>query len=208
MPGSIEKAWPATSGVGVAGDDVGVLVLLDADAVAGAVDERIARSRPSAMIVAGRGVDRPRTACRRSPAATAGRLRLVQHGVDLGELGRRLAGAHAAGDVGAVADAVRRRASCRRSRTARPRPRGSPGAPASWCGLAAFAPAATMAKFTRWWPSARMRRPRSADTSASVRPTSGISPGLELGRDAVGRRRRPGAAPRSRRRPSPPAADP
>ena len=39
-------------------------------------------------------------------AATAGRLRLVQHGVELGELGRRLAGVDAAGDVGAVAGAV------------------------------------------------------------------------------------------------------
>jgi hypothetical protein len=33
-----------------------------------------------------------------------------------------------------------------------------------------------MAKFTRSWPSARMRRPISAETSASVRPTRGISP--------------------------------
>ncbi len=48
--------------------------------------------------------------------------------------------------------------------------------PASWCGLAAFSPAATMAKFTCWWPSSTMRRPRSAETSASVRPASGIFP--------------------------------
>ena len=48
--------------------------------------------------------------------------------------------------------------------------------PGSWWGLAALAPAATMAKFTRWWPSARRRRPSSADTCASVRPTSSMSP--------------------------------
>ena len=46
----------------------------------------------------------------------------------------------------------------------------------SWWGLAALAPAATIAKFTRWWPSARIWRPSSADTSASVRPTSSMSP--------------------------------
>ena len=39
MPGSTEKAWPAASGVSVARHQIGILVLLDADAVAGAVDE-------------------------------------------------------------------------------------------------------------------------------------------------------------------------
>ena len=50
-PGSTEKAWPGDQRQGVAGDDVGILVLLEADAVAGAVDERVA--------VAARGDDRP-----------------------------------------------------------------------------------------------------------------------------------------------------
>ena len=66
--------------------------------------------------------------------------------------------------------------------------------PGSWCGLAALAPAATMAKFTRWWPSARSRRPSSADTWASVRPTSVDVAALELGRHPIGGR--PGPAQR------------
>jgi hypothetical protein len=65
-----------------------------------------------------------------------------------------------------------------------------PRLPGSWWGLAAFSPAATMAKFTRWWPSATRRRPSSADTSASVRPTSAMRPGA--GR-RPGRRRPPPA---------------
>ena len=47
-------------------------------------------------------------------------------------------------------------------------------------------PGATIAKFTRRWPSATSRRPMSFDTSASVRPTSGMSPRLQLGGDAIG----------------------
>ena len=46
----------------------------------------------------------------------------------------------------------------------------------SWWGLAALAPAATMAKFARWWPSSTIWRLSSADTSASVRPTSSMAP--------------------------------
>ena len=87
MPGSMEKAWPATSGLRLPGDDVGVLVLLDADAVAGAVDEPLAVAGVGDD-VAGGGVDRPRTAVPTTAAAHRGRLGLVQHGVDLGELGR------------------------------------------------------------------------------------------------------------------------
>ena len=66
--------------------------------------------------------------------------------------------------------------------------------PASWWGLAALAPAATMAKFTRSWPSARIWRPNSAETSASVRPTSSIPP--RWSRPAI----RSTAAPAARRR--------
>ena len=59
--------------------------------------------------------------------------------------------------------------------------------PAWWCGLAAFSPAATIAKFTFWWPSARMRADSSADTSASVRPDERDAAGVQLGGDAVDR---------------------
>lgn len=48
--------------------------------------------------------------------------------------------------------------------------------PGWWCGLAAFSPAATIAKFTLSWPSAMSRAEMSAETCASVRPTSGICP--------------------------------
>ena len=60
--------------------------------------------------------------------------------------------------------------------------------PASWCGLAAFGPAATMAKLTLSWPSASSRAEMSADTSASVRPTSSISPAWSWSGDPVGGR--------------------
>ena len=36
--------------------------------------------------------------------------------------------------------------------------------PAWWCGLAAFSPAATIAKLTTSWPSANNRAEISADT--------------------------------------------
>src|SRR5690606_16126871 len=88
---------------GVAGDDVGVLVLLDADAVPGPVDEPVA--------VAGLGDDAARHGvdllARRADGGGGDRrpLGLVQHRVGVADLGRRLADVHAAGDVAAVADA-------------------------------------------------------------------------------------------------------
>ena len=45
----------------------------------------------------------------------------------------------------------------------------------SWCGLAALAPAATMAKFARSWPPSSMRSTSSRCTSSSVRPANGRS---------------------------------
>ena len=84
MPGSIEKAWPGSSGVRVAGDDVRVLVLLDADAVAGAVDELLA---PAGLgdDPPGRGVD---LLARRADDRRGhrGLLGVEQHGVGLGHL--------------------------------------------------------------------------------------------------------------------------
>ena len=88
----------------VARDDVGVFVLLDADAVAGAVDELLA---PAGLgdDPAGGGVD---LLARRADDGGRHRrlLRVEQHGVGLGHLLGRLAEVHAARDVGAVADAV------------------------------------------------------------------------------------------------------
>ena len=49
MPGSTLNAWPGSSGSVLPDDDVGVLVLLHADAVARAMDELLAE--------AGRGDD-------------------------------------------------------------------------------------------------------------------------------------------------------
>ena len=88
----------------VADDDVGVFVGLDADAVAGAVHEELA----VAGVVdhpAGGGVDvlAGRADRRRGDP---GRLGGLEHVVQLGERRRGLAQVHAAGDVGAVADAV------------------------------------------------------------------------------------------------------
>src|SRR6185436_15466269 len=84
----------------VALDYVRVLVLLHADAVAGAVDEELAvagiRDDPP-----GRPVDvLARRADRRR--RHAGPLGLVQHGIGLGDRRRRLPGEHAARRVAAV----------------------------------------------------------------------------------------------------------
>ena len=88
MPGSTEKAWPGASASQLPADDVRVLVLLDADAVAGAVDEVVAVAAlgddapgDGVDVLARRADDRRR---HRGP------LRLVQHGVQVAELGRRL----------------------------------------------------------------------------------------------------------------------
>ena len=78
---------------------------------------------------------------------------------------------HAAGDVAAVA--VHRAAEVAQHDLAGAR---SPGRRRGGAGLAALAPAATMAKLTLSWPSAMRRAEMSVDTAASVRPTSGISP--------------------------------
>ena len=95
---------PTTRGDAVADDDVGVLVLLDADAVAGAVDEPLAVPGVGDD-VAGGGVDGLRRGA--DPAGRhRGGLGLVEHRVDLGHLGGRLTGDDAAGDVGAVAGAA------------------------------------------------------------------------------------------------------
>ena len=87
MPGSTENACPGVERLAVAADDVGVFVLLDADAVAGAMDEVRAVAAVGddaagdavdvlARRADGRGVDRGRCAScstayrsRNSPAA-------------------------------------------------------------------------------------------------------------------------------------------
>ena len=84
----------------VAGDDVGIFVRLDADAVPGAVDETFAET--------GRGDDRPgrgiHLRARRSDArgAHCSLLRLVQHRVGVDHLCRWRADVEHARDVGAV----------------------------------------------------------------------------------------------------------
>ena len=93
MPGSIEKAWPGASARVVALHDVGVLVLLDADAVARAVEELLAVARVGDDHPRG-GIDVLARGADRGGGDRRG-LRLVQHRVDLGHLGRRLAQVHA-----------------------------------------------------------------------------------------------------------------
>ena len=58
--------------------------------------------------------------------------------------------------------------------------------PAWWCGLAAFSPAATMAKLTLSWPSASSRAEMSADTCGLGAPDERDLAGVELGGDPVG----------------------
>ena len=85
MPGSTLNAWPAASGSVVARDHVRILVRLDADAVADAVDEAVAEP--------GRGDDAPRRGvdlgARRADGrgAHAGLLRLDEHRVRVAHLG-------------------------------------------------------------------------------------------------------------------------
>ena len=151
----------------VPGDHVRILVRVAADAVPDAVDEVVAEPGRRDHVARGR-VDR---FARRSDGRGlhARFLRGREHGVHVADLGGGLADVEHARDVGAVAAA-----SCRRSRRARARP--SPmirSADGSWCGLAACAPAATMAKFDRSCPASSMRSTSSRCTSSSVRPANG-----------------------------------
>ena len=104
MPGSIENAWPGTSGSGVAGDDVRILMGLDADAVTGAMDEEVAvavlgdDASADGIDVFARSPDDSRVD-RRGLCA-------LQDRVQLDELVRRLTDVDAPSDVAAVADAV------------------------------------------------------------------------------------------------------
>ena len=142
-------------------------------------------SRAAASTVLARRADAPRP-------RTAGRLRLVQHGVDLGHLGRRLAGDDAAGDVGAVPGAA-----VGEHRAAEVAQHDLAGLDHPGARLVVRA-GGVLARRRRWRSSpaggprrgcaARARR----STSASVRPTSGIAPRLELGGDAVDGRAPPG----------------
>ena len=87
--------------VAVAGHQIGVLVLLEADAVPGAVHE----VRPVATLVddaAGNGVDVLARGTHRGRAHGFG-LSALEDGVEVAELGQWLTGEHGAGDVRAVA---------------------------------------------------------------------------------------------------------
>ena len=76
-----------------------------------------------------------------------GRLGLVQHRVQLGQLGGDRPGVHATGDVGAVATRLVQHGA---AEVAEHHLAGADHPVAgSWWGLAAFSPAATMAKLTR-----------------------------------------------------------
>ena len=89
----------------VPGHHVGVLVLLDPDAVADAVDEAVAVAGGRDRRRARRGRP-PRRPCRRRRRRRRRPGRGSQHLVELGELALGLAGDDRAGDVRAVADAV------------------------------------------------------------------------------------------------------
>src|SRR6266511_4231875 len=85
----------------VAGHDIGVLMLVQADAVAGPVDEVLAVARGGDHVAAG-GVDRLGGDAGPDRGA-AGELGGVQHRVRLLEAGRRFADDQRAGGVGAIA---------------------------------------------------------------------------------------------------------
>ncbi len=85
----------------VSRDDVGILVLLEPDAVAGAVDEELAVTSVGDDLP-GRVVD----VLARGPhgrRGDSGSLSRPEDRVRFGDLGARLAGEHATGDVAAVA---------------------------------------------------------------------------------------------------------
>ena len=101
MPGSMLNAWPGCERQVVAGDDVRVLVRLDADAVAGAVDEPVAEPGVGDHVARG-GVD---VLARRADGRRPHRplLRVDEHRVGVAHLGVGLAHDEHARDVGAVA---------------------------------------------------------------------------------------------------------
>ena len=102
MPGSTEKAWPGSKRLGVAPDDVGVLVLLQADAVAGAVDEVLAVAGVGDD-VAGHAVDPSSHGVPTDAAATAAAWASCRTAYSATNSSGRVAGEHGAGDVRAVA---------------------------------------------------------------------------------------------------------
>ena len=200
---------PGSSGSRVARDDVRLLVRLQADAVAGAVDEVLAVAGRGDD-VAGGGVDRLGgdagpygVARRRAGRAAAPRSSRAN-------VGGRLADGVGAGGVGAVAVGQW----CRRCRRRPGRRCWMTRSDTSWCGLAPLGPEATMTKSTVAWPAARIASAMSRATSRSVRPARSHSRHL---RGAPGRCAAPAsrsaadlaratcasAAPAARRRPAP-----
>ncbi len=100
MPGSMLNAWPTSSGSELPSHDVGILVGLQADAVTGSVDEVLA--------VPGLGDDSAGGAvdllarCSHHGRRDRRLLRLEEHRVGVGHVGRDVARVHATGGVRAV----------------------------------------------------------------------------------------------------------
>ena len=201
MPGLDAERVPGRERLVVAGDDVRVLVRLDADAVArcgarsgrrspaSAMTRRAAASTSSHGVPDGRGRAPPASCASTSTAyasrTSARRLADDEHAGDVGAVAVHRAAEVAQHDV-AVADHPRRSARGAGSRRSRPRRRSR------------SSPARARAS--------SIRSTSSRCTSSSVRPANGRV--AHLRRDRVDRVRGARAAPRSRRRPSPSATAP
>ena len=152
----------------VAGHDVGILVLFEADAMAGAVDEVLA--------VAGIGDD-PRatssTASHSVPTAAAATA-AAWASCSTAYNSQNGAGGSPVNTVRVMSEQYPFITPPKSQTTASPGPMRR--APASWWGLAELGPLPTMAKLTCWCPSSINRRLMSAETSASLRPMRGMSP--------------------------------
>ena len=179
---------PGSSGLVVAGDDVRLLVPVQPDAVAGAVDEALAVAGGGRSASRAGGVDRrggdagpDRRDARRLGVAAAPRSRR----------GTRPAAAPTAVRAGRSPSSSRRHGAADVDDD-RARRRRSPGRRCRGAGWRRSGRRATMTKSTVACPSARIAAAMSAATSRSVRPARSHSP-----HPRVHRRRWPAPARRS-----------